>query len=78
MNLESLREGDSIFVTNIDGQKHKADFIEFTNEGIFVNFKGFGNLEVKWADVSSIETFMKEQKKDNSYGPRYKVLLWQR
>ena len=77
MNLESLQKGDVIFVTNTSGEIHKADFLEFTNDGIYVNFKGFGHLEVKWKDIVTVEQVLKEQKRDNSYGPRYKVLLWQ-
>ena len=76
MNLESLKKGDVIFITNISGDRHKADFMEFTDDGVYVNFQGFGHLEMKWKDIASIDQVMQEHKKGNSYGPRYKVFLW--
>jgi hypothetical protein len=77
MNLESLQKGDVIYITNSRGEQHTADFLEFTQEGVYINFKGFGHLEVKWADLLSIKHVTKAQQIDNSYGPRYKVTLWQ-
>lgn len=76
MDLESLTKGDIIFITNISGDRHKADFMEFTDDGVYVNFQGFGQLEMKWKDITSIEQVMQEHKNGNSYGPRYKVFLW--
>ncbi len=77
MNIESLKKGDIIFITNVNGDRHKADFIEFSNDGVYVNFQGFGHLEVKWKDIRVVEQVMQEHKKGDSYGPRYKVVLWQ-
>ena len=77
MNLESLSKGDIIYITNVSGEKHKADFLEFTQHGIYINFPGFGHLEVKWTDILEIEHFTKVSKRGNSYGPKYKVILWQ-
>ena len=77
MTLEDLRQGDTISITNIDGELHKADFLEFTQEGMYVNFKGFGHLEVKWTAIRLIEYSMSSIRRDNAYSPRYNVILWQ-
>ena len=77
MRLENLKQGDSISITNINNEEHKADFLEFTVDGIFLNFKGFGHLEVKWSSLRLIEQVFPGHKRNSSYGPRYKVVLWQ-
>lgn len=76
MTLESLQNGDIIFITNSSGEKHKCDFLEFTDHGLYINFPGFGHLEVKWNDIQEIEHLTREVKKGNSYGPKYRVTLW--
>jgi anaerobic selenocysteine-containing dehydrogenase len=76
MDIHSLQSGDIIYITNTNGEKHKADFIEYTADGVYVNFKGFGHLEVKWTDIVLVEQIVKELKRDTSYGPRYKITLW--
>ena len=76
MTLENLQNGDPIYITNISGEKHKADFLEFTQQGLYINFPGFGHLEVKWTDLLEIEHITKEQKRGNSYWPKYRVTLW--
>ena len=77
MDLESLQQGDQIVITNTKSEQYKAGFIEFTEDGLMVDFTGFGNLEVKWDDIEVIEIFMDEHKKDDTfYGPRYKATLW--
>ncbi|MCM8533172.1 MAG: hypothetical protein NE330_18535 [Lentisphaeraceae bacterium] len=76
MTLESLQKGDVIFITNQNGELHTADFLDFTPEGLYINFKGFGHLEVKWVDLKQIETITSPEKRGDSYGPKYKVVLW--
>lgn len=77
MNLESLQKGDVIYITNSNGENHTADFLEFTQEGIYINFKGFGHLEVKWNDLLKIEHVTKPIQVGDEFSPKYKVVLWQ-
>ncbi len=77
MNLESLQKGDVIYITNSNGELHTADFLEFTQEGLYINFKGFGHLEVKWADLLKIEFITKPVKVGEEHSPKYKITLWQ-
>lgn len=76
MTLESLVKGDVIYITNVSGEKHKCDFLEFTQNGMYINFPGFGHLEVKWGDILEVEHITKGSKRGNSYGPKYRVTLW--
>ena len=76
MTLESLQKGDVIYITNSNRETHIADFLEFTQEGIYINFKGFGNLEVKWSDLLKIEHITKPVQVGNEFSPKYKVSLW--
>lgn len=78
MRLEDLQKGDNISIVNMTGEAHLADFLEFTQEGMHVNFKGFGRLEVKWNGIRLVEHVMSSLVKENgSCSPRYKVVLWQ-
>ena len=77
MNLESLQKGDVIYITNANSETHTTDFLEFTEEGIYINFKGFGHLEVKWADLLKIEYITKPLQRGDAHSPKYKVILWQ-
>ena len=78
MRLEELQKGDNLSIVNISGEVHLADFLEFTEDGMQVNFKGFGRLEIKWHGIKLLEHVTNAaQREQNSFGPRYRVVLWQ-
>ena len=78
MRLEDLQKGDNLAIVNTVGELHQADFLEFSAEGMHVNFRGFGRLEIKWHGIRLLEHVMNpQQRQQNSFGPRYKVTLWQ-
>ena len=76
MDIHSLQKGDILFITNTSGETHRANFLNYTEQGMQVNFQGFGNLEVKWPGIVQVDQLINEVKRNDSYSPRYKATIW--
>jgi hypothetical protein len=68
---------DKVVITTQAGDTYNAVVLEIGQNDIYVNLGGFGKLSVKWSDIWLIQKLIAPNSRGQSYGPSYKVTIWQ-
>ena len=76
MNYE-LEKDDKVTVTTQSGDVYSAIVLDITHNDIFLKLAGFGKLSIKWNDIWLIQKVVAPINRGLSYGPTYKVRVFQ-
>jgi hypothetical protein len=75
--MKTLSKGDSLILTQKNGDIHNVIFEAETNNGVFVNFIGFGKLEIEWSKVEILQKIIPPQvNPEGAYGATFKVIIY--
>lgn len=75
--MQELALNDRVTITTQSGDIYQAIVLQVSQNDIFVKLAGFGELSLKWADISLIEKTIAAARRGMSYGPSYKAIVWQ-
>ena len=72
-----LEVNDKVTVTTQSGDIYSAIVLDMTNNDVFLKLAGFGKLSIKWNDIWLIQKIVAPVNRGLSYGPTYKVRVYQ-
>lgn len=76
MNYQ-LEVDDKVTVTTQSGDVYSAIVLGINNNDVYFKLAGFGKLSIKWNDIWLIQKIIAPACNGMSYGPTYKVRVFQ-
>ena len=77
MTNYQLEIDDKVTVTTQAGDVYSAIVLGINNNDVYFKLAGFGKLSIKWNDIWLIQKIIAPINRGMSYGPTYKVRVFQ-